>query len=170
MSSTSRTEVNIKWVRYVMSDNLQLTVLMITKQLDIKEGQFGRLSPKICTCRKSAQKWCQDCWMRIRSTTCRYVRTSSNTFKLNQICFIDHQWWWYMDFWVQPGNQVPELRLKKAKQSKSKVKIMLIIFYDVRDITLTKFLPQEQMINQLFYKEILWCMLHLVHMKKKELR
>ena len=31
-----------------------------------EKGQFGRLSPKIWTCGKSAQKWCQNCWMMIR--------------------------------------------------------------------------------------------------------
>ena len=38
-------------------------------------------------CENSAQNWCQDCWM-IRSAACRCIKTSSNIFKLNQICFI----------------------------------------------------------------------------------
>ena len=51
---------------------------------------FGRLSSKIWEYTKSAQNWCQECWMIIRrSCACRYVRTSSNVFKLNLNGFVE---------------------------------------------------------------------------------
>ena len=61
------------------------------------------------------------------------------------------------------------LRLKKVRQSKSKVKVMLITFFDVRGIVHSEFLPQGQTINQQVYKEILQLLLHSVHKKRREL-
>ena len=46
---------------------------------------------------------------------------------------------------------------------------MLTIFFDVRDIVHSEFLPQGQTINQQVYKEILQLLLHSVHKKRREL-
>ena len=55
---------------------------------------------------------------------------------------------------------------EKARQSKSKVKVLLITFFDVRGIVHSEFLPQGQMINQQVYKEILRLLLCSVHEKQ----
>ena len=61
------------------------------------------------------------------------------------------------------------LRPKKARQSKSKTKVMLITFFDVRSIIHSEFLPQGQTINQQVYKEILQILFCSVHEKRREL-
>ena len=43
-------------------------------------------------------------------------------------------------------------RPKKAKQSKSKVKVTLIVFFDIRGVVHCDFLPQDRTINQYVYK------------------
>ena len=60
-------------------------------------------------------------------------------------------------------------RPKKARQSKSKVKVMFITFFDVRGIVHGEFLPQGQTINQQVYKEILRLLLRSVREKRREL-
>ena len=67
--------------------------------------------------------------------------------------------------WKSPMSLWP----KKARQSKSKVKVMLITFFDVRGIVHSEFLPQGQMINQQVYKEILQLLLCSVPEKRREL-
>ena len=57
-------------------------------------------------------------------------------------------------------------RLRKARQSKSKVKVMLITFFDVRGIVHSEFLPQGQTINQQVYKVILRLLLRSVCEKR----
>ena len=86
--STSSTEVNVEWVKQVVSGNRRLTIWMIASQLDMKKKtMFGRLSPKIWPWGKSAQK---DYWIMIRrSAACCYVRISSSVFKLNKTCFVE---------------------------------------------------------------------------------
>ena len=74
-----------------------------------------------------------------------------------------------MDFWVRTENQtteqsVDDSNVTKAEKSKikSKVKVMLIIFFNVRGIVHSKFLLGGQIINRLVYKEILQRMLRSV--------
>ena len=61
------------------------------------------------------------------------------------------------------------LRPKKARQSRSKIKLMLITFFNVNRIVHMEFLPQSQTVNQHVYKEILQCLLRSVHEKRHEL-
>ena len=58
---------------------------------------------------------------------------------------------------------------EKARWSKSKVKVLLIMFFDVRGIVHSEFLPQGQMISQQVYKDILRLLLRSVHEKRWEL-
>ena len=67
--------------------------------------------------------------------------------------------------WKSPTSPRP----KKARQSKSKVEVMLITFFDVRSIVHSEFLPQGQTINQQVYKEILRLLLRSVREKRREL-
>ena len=59
-------------------------------------------------------------------------------------------------------------RPKKARLFKSKIKVMLIVFFDVHGIAHLEFLPQGQTINQNVYKDILRLM-RSVREKRREL-
>ena len=61
------------------------------------------------------------------------------------------------------------LRPKKARQLRFKIKLMLIVFFDMRGIVHMEFLPQGHTVNQHVYKEILRRLLHSVHEKRCEL-
>jgi len=45
--------------------------------------------------------------------------------------------------------------IRKARMSKSKIKSILICFFDSQGIVCTKFVPQGQTVNQFYYREIL---------------
>ena len=60
-------------------------------------------------------------------------------------------------------------RPKKARLFKSKIKVMLIVFFDVHGIVHLEFLPQGQTINQNVYKDILRCLMCSVREKRREL-
>jgi hypothetical protein len=47
-------------------------------------------------------------------------------------------------------------KLKKARQEKSIVKRMLIIFFDIKGIVHKKFVLAGQAINSVYYCDILW--------------
>ena len=67
------------------------------------------------------------------------------------------------------SGSLTSLRQKKSRQSKSKVKVMLITFFNVRGIVDSEFLPQGQTINQQVYKEILRLLLCPSREKRREL-
>jgi len=46
-------------------------------------------------------------------------------------------------------------RQKKAQQSKSKFKAMMIVFFDIRGIVHVNWVPECQTVNQIYYKEVL---------------
>ena len=60
-------------------------------------------------------------------------------------------------------------RITKARQSKSKIKLMLIAFFDVRGMVHYEFLLQGQTMNQRVYKEILQRLLRSVREKGRDL-
>ena len=67
--------------------------------------------------------------------------------------------------WKCPSSPRPE----KARQLRSKIKLMLIALFDARGIIHMEFLPHGQTVNQHVYKEILRCLLRSAHEKRREL-
>jgi len=46
-------------------------------------------------------------------------------------------------------------RQKKARQSKSKFKVMMIVSFDIRRIVHVDWVPEVKTVNQVYYKEVL---------------
>ena len=57
----------------------------------------------------------------------------------------------------------------KARKSKSKVTVMLIMFFDIQEIVRFKFLPQGQAMNQTVYKKILRRLVRSMRNKRRSL-
>jgi hypothetical protein len=49
-----------------------------------------------------------------------------------------------------------QVRLKMARQVKSKVKTMLIIFFDIKQIVHKEFVLAGQTVNSAYYCDVLW--------------
>ena len=103
-----------------------------------------------------------------RGTTFNCVCKSSSLFKLNLTCFFEWSVVMRHDFFLNDPetkhlcnqSKCPTSpRQKKTRQSKSKIKVLLISFFDMTDIAISEFLPWSQMINQQINKELLWHML-----------
>ncbi|KAL4113365.1 hypothetical protein QTP88_016997 [Uroleucon formosanum] len=59
--------------------------------------------------------------------------------------------------------------LKKARMSKSKLKAMLIVFFDIKGVIMTEWVPQGQTVNQHYYLQILTTLRERVRRKQPEL-
>ena len=105
-----------------------------------------------------------------------HVKTSSNVSKLNRVGFVDSSQVMRHEFLYKPKTkrlsrqqESPTLsRLEKARQSKIKVKVLLMTFFDVGGIVHSEFLSQGQTINQQIYEGFLRRMLRLVREKRRE--
>ncbi len=105
------------------------------------------------------------------------MRTFCNTLKdpemLKRVITGDESWIFQYDpetkrqslQWKYPGSPRP----KKAKMSKSQIKVLLIVFFDIRGIVHMEFLPQGTTINQHVYKEILQRLLRSIRDKRRDL-
>ena len=60
-------------------------------------------------------------------------------------------------------------RQKKARQSKSKFKAMMIFFFDIRRIVYVDWVPEGQTVNQVYYKEVLTKLRERVRRSKPEM-
>ena len=100
----------------------------------------------------------------IKSTTCRCVRNHRASSNWMRHGLLSTTW--------KPSVRTVSEYLAKAeetRQFKSKVKIILIKFFDVRGFIHYEIFLQYQTMNKHVFKEILCCMVCLVHEKRQEL-
>ena len=60
-------------------------------------------------------------------------------------------------------------RPKKARMSRSKIKVMLVVFFDWKGIVLHEFVPRGQVVNKQLYQEVLACLRDAARRKSPEL-
>ena len=64
-----------------------------------------------------------------------------------------------------PGSPRP----KKARQSRSQVKVMLIVFFDINGVVQHEYIPKGQTVNQHVYKEVIIHLQDAIRRKRPEL-
>ena len=67
--------------------------------------------------------------------------------------------------WMGKGSPRP----KKARMSRSKIKVTFVVFCDWKGIVLHEFVPRGQIVNKQFYQEVLARLRDAVRRKKPEL-
>ena len=177
--STSKTEENVERVRQKVRSDRRLTVRMIANELSMNSERVWTIITeelgmrKICT--KMVPRLLTDEQKERRVEVCQDILTRLETDPnlLGRTITGDESWIFEYDpftkrqslEWKSPTSPRP----KKARMSKSKVKVMLIAFFDVRGIVHKEFLPQGQTINQHIYKDILRRLMRSVREKRQEL-
>jgi len=58
---------------------------------------------------------------------------------------------------------------KKARMSRSKIKVMLVVYFDWKGIVHHEFVPHGQMVNTQLYQEVLASLRDAVRRKRPEL-
>ena len=110
-----------------------------------------------------------------RFTVCQDIteRLEAEPDLLNSVITGDETWIFEYDpetkrqsrEWKSYGSAMPV----KARKSKSKVKVMFLVFFDIQGIVHFEFLPQGQTVNQTFYKKILRRLVRSVLDKRRSL-
>ena len=67
--------------------------------------------------------------------------------------------------WMGKGSSCP----KKARMSWSKIKVMLVVFFDLKGIVHHEFVPRGHMVNKQLYREFLARLRDAVRRKRPEL-
>ena len=176
---TSKTEENVERVRQKVCNDHRLTLRMIANELSMNSERVWSIITeelgmrKICA--KMVPRLFTDEQKERRVEVCQDILTRLETDPnlLGRTITGDESWIFEYDpftkqqslEWKSPTSPRP----KKARMFKSKVKVMLIAFFDVRGIVHKEFLPQGQTINQHIYKDILRRFMESVREKRQEL-
>jgi len=60
-------------------------------------------------------------------------------------------------------------RKKKARISKSKLKVMMIVFFDIRGVIYIDWVPEGQTVNQVYYKNVLTILRESVRRRRPDM-
>ena len=177
--TTSRTNKNVERVREKVRSDRRLTVRMIADKLNMNSERVWRIITEDLGMRKVCVKVVPRLLNDGQKENC--VQVCQDILKqleitpdlLSRVVTSDESWIFKYDpltkrqslEWKSASSPRP----KKARLFKSKIKVMLIVFFDVHGIVHLKFLPQGQTINQNVYKDILRRLMHSVREKRREL-
>ena len=164
--STSTTEENVEIVRQKVLGDCHLTVRMIAKELDMNYERVWTIITKHLRMRKICAKMVprllneqqKERHVQVCHDILEELETELNL--LGRVITGDESWIFEYDPETKRQNlqcksKSTSPRLKKARMSKSKIKVMLIAFFDVRGIVHTEFMPQGHTINQHIYRDVL---------------
>lgn len=145
--AADRRRVSTRQVAEALGMNRETVRIIITDDLKMRK-LCCRVVPKVLT---AEQK-------NTRVRVCEDWRDTDNEW-LNRVITGDESWFYEYD----PSNRRASMswmkknepRVKKAKMSKSKIKSLLIVFFDRRGIVHKEFVPEGRTVNGAFYLEVL---------------
>lgn len=163
--SSSRTDENVDRIRDLVRSDRRLTVRMIGEELNLSHTTVHQILTnelemrKICA--KMVPKNLSQDQKNIRKERCLDFLDSieNDPHFLERVITGDESWVFEYD--PETKRQSMEWhtstspRPKKARMAKSKIKSMLICFFDIHGIVHKEFLPPGQTVNQHFYREVL---------------
>ena len=177
--TTSRTNENAELVREKVRSDRRLTVRMVAEELNMNSERVGRIITEDLgmrkVCAKMAPRLLNDGQKENRVQVCQDIlkQLEITPDLLSRVVTGDES----LIFEYDPLTKRQSLewksasspRPKKARLFKSKIKVMLIVFFGVHGIVHLEFLPQGQTINQNVYKDILRRLMRSVREKRREL-
>lgn len=163
--STSRTDDNVQRVRDVLNSDRRLSVRMIADQIGIDKMTVHNIVSEDLAMRKICAKLVP----KILTHDQKQSRVSASEDLLQHVEedpeFLDNvitgDESWIFEYDPETKRQSAEWhtasspRPKKARMSKSRVKAMLIVFFDVKGVVHQEFLPPGKTVNGAFYVEVL---------------
>lgn len=177
--STSTNDENIDAVRSVIRTNRRLTVREVAQDVGISIGSCHEvLTEKLGMHRVSAKfvpRLLTEDQKENRVNICQELleRATNDENFMKTIITGDETWVYGYDVetkaqssqWV--GKNSP--RPKKARMSRSNMKVMFIVFFDYCGVIHQEFVPQGQTVNKEFYVEVLRRLREDVRRKRPEL-
>lgn len=177
--STSTDEFHVRKINDLVCANSRLTVREIAEDVGISVGSCQEILTEKLNMHRVAAKFLPrlmtDEQKAHRVDVCRQLLEQSNgdeTF-LQRIITGDETWVYGYDIetkvqssqWIVKGSPRP----KKARQSRSNVKVMLTVFFDFHGIVHFEFVPQGETVNRVYYRGVLQRLREKIRKKRPEL-
>jgi len=174
--ATSRTEENIAKVCQIVRENRPLTVRSTAEQVNINRETVRKILTEDLdmrkVCAKVVPKELTEEQKQRRVTICQDLLERQDDI-LGRVITGDETWVYQYDPETKQQSAqwttANSLRPKKFHQSKSRVKTMLLTFFDTRGIVHYEFVPTGQTVNQVYYLEVLERLREKVRRKQPKL-
>ena len=161
--STSRVDENIRVYDLVKADR-RITTRMIAEKLGISNGSVQTILKEALNmrklCAKIVPKILTDEQKQGRVDCCNdWIESAQDPHFHERVITGDEAWIYEYDpetkrqseEWKHPGSP----RTKKARKSRSKIKTMLIIFFEIRGVIHHEYVPAGRTVNAKFKVEVL---------------
>lgn len=176
--STSRNEENLAKVREVLNSDRRLSIRLIADRVNLNYGTVfqmvsedlmmrkvcAKLVPKVLTDDQKQRR------MAVAQEMLELLRAKPNF--LDKVVTGDETWVFEYDpeskrqssEWHTANSPKP----KKARMSKSRVKSMLITFFDAKGVIFKEFVPDGQTVNGQYYADVIRRLKDRVHRVRPE--
>ncbi|GFY13981.1 mariner Mos1 transposase [Trichonephila clavipes] len=163
--STSRNEDKIAQVKAVVRSDRRLTVREIAQKCHISVGSCDEILRNDLNMRRVSAKFVprlltEDQQFQRLATSFDWFQSASDDPEFMKLIITGDESWVYgydpetkqeSSQWNPPGSPRP----KKARQVRSKIKVMLIVFFDADGIVHPEHAPQGQTVNKEFYLDVM---------------
>lgn len=177
--SSSITEENVEVIRELIHEDRRRSIEDISRIVGVSYGSVQAVLTSELNMRRITAKFVPRLLTSEQKTTRLQIcedlrqRASEDDSLLSRIITGDESWVYAYDpetkqqssQWKSPSSPRPQ----KARQSRSSLKTMLIIFFDIRGIVHREFLPEGQTVNKEFYCNILRRLRENVRRKRADL-
>ena len=174
--STSTDDGHVQMVRHVIRANRRLTVREVAEEVDISVGSCHQILTEKLQMRRVSAKFVPRLLTndqkenRVQISQELLTNASGNYNFLKNIITGDETWVYGYDVetkmqssqWVGKGSPRP----KKARMCRSKIKVMLTVFFYWKGIVHHEFVPAGQMVNQHLYVKVLTRLREAVRRKR----
>ena len=176
---TSKTDENVQKVEEIVRNDRRLSIRMIAEMVHIDKETVRQIlhdnlnMTKVCA--KVVPRLLTPDQKENRKRICAEIleQIEANPNFLENVITCDETWIFQYDpetkrqsmHWKTPSSP----RLKKARQSKSKFKAMLIVFFDIKGVILEEWVPDGATVNQHYYKQVLETLRERVRRKRPQL-
>ena len=174
-----KSDMNIQLVNELVRKDRRLTIRMMAEELEMSKESVRTIlvenlgMKKICA--RMVPKLLSDEQKLRRMEVCEEIlqQLGINPNFLPNVITGDESWIFQYDpetkrqsrQWKSPSSPRP----RKARMCKSKIKVMLIVFFDCKGIVHFEFVPEGQTVNQYFYKEALVRLMEKIRRKRRDL-
>ena len=177
--STTTNDDHVSRVRAVIRGNRRLTVREVADEVGICIGFCHQMFTEKRQMRRVNAKFAPHLLTdnqkekSVENSQELLANANGNENFLKNIITGDETWVYWYDVevetqssqWVGKGSPRPE----KTRMSRSKIKVMLVVFFDWKGIVYHEFVPGGQMVNKQLYQEVLACLRDFVRRKRPEL-
>lgn len=177
--STSTDEQSVEEVKKIVMDNRRVSVREIAREIGIPKTSVHRILTEFLNMRRVAARLVPKKLNFMQKQRRIDVSEEMLSELRNDPMFFSHiitgDESWVYEFDMETEQQSSEWRLpnepkpKKPRQSKSKIKTLLTVFFDIRGIVHYEFLPAGQTVNKEYYLAVMKRLRDAIRRKRPDL-